>query len=485
MKLNKLLVLLASLSSVQLVAGAPAAYALQISIDPKPLLHGHASAEQTVFDSSFKAGLKALRDHQFLVAEKRLLNALDELRKHNISDERFVKTRTALGWTYLGLDKAQSAQRMFAEALDKYPGGSADQALLGSTYAGMAETLHSLGNPKRAAVYARKAIDINEPLQPLGTNSRELARAYMALGISESALGLDDESLVAYKRAVDICEKAPGMAETDLADALRGVAQEYEKQGKKSEAKEASAQMYEILDRAVKFDRQPAQSNKVIVYWSDGGLRSRQIYDPDYPMKYVWVNGIRIAATLVRSENVIGALISYSNCSRTRLELALGQVQLEELAPLRKPLAYVPPQKLDMALEEEHISALTWRRAWLNHMEKTRRIPGYLHDGLLDVDNFFANNTFGAYGSWGSIAETRTPLLTREQYLYGLNGHKKSELASFLSSTQGGQTSTYLDPGDSKTGLVFFGHERFSQARLKIPVGNLVVEMPFNSAGPR
>jgi hypothetical protein len=209
--------------------------------------------------------------------------------------------------------------------------------------------------------------------------------------------------------------------------------------------------------------------------------------DQDYPLKYVYVDGLRVAAALVRSENVIGVLISLTNCSRNRKELALGKVSLVQLAPKNRNFRYVHPTELDMTLEAEHITELTWRRRWLNHIQKTRRIPGYLKDGVLDVDNFFGNNTFGPYGHWQTVARNETPIVTREQFLYSPyrdNGNNADQ-ADFLSHTPVGTRPTYLEVGDSKTGLIYFGQERFDRARLKIVIGNMVVQIPFNSAGPR
>ncbi len=47
-------------------------------------------------------------------------------------------------------------------------------------------------------------------------------------------------------------------------------------------------------------------------------------------------------------------MICISNCSHNRLDLQLGRVELDEMAPLVKhKLEYVAPAKLDMALEEQ------------------------------------------------------------------------------------------------------------------------------------
>jgi hypothetical protein len=141
---------------------------------------------------------------------------------------------------------------------------------------------------------------------------------------------------------------------------------------------------------------------------------------------------------------------------------------------------------LDTTLEAEHVTELTWRRRWLNHIEKTRRIPGYLKDGVLDVDNFFGNNQFtDRYGQWQTMAHSETPIVTREQFLYSPYREGAHDSSDFLSHTPVGTRPTFLDPGDAKTGLVYFQQERFEHAILNITIGNTVIEIPFDSAGPR
>lgn len=474
---------------VAITAGSTFFASAQASLNvltPDNVLHGHASESQSVYDSDSKAGFKALKERNFQTAAQRLQSAMDELRRHNITDRRLIELKNALAWAYLGLDKPHVSQKFFDDVISR-TNHLPDSAILGSALAGLAESFACQGNPRKAEEFALRAVTVNEFIyQKTSKNAHELIRAYRALGNSESQKGLDDLSMAHLRKAVTLAEQAVGQDHSDLIESLDSQAIEMQRQGHQPESEELFQRMYDLVDREARFDHAPQTSGKLTVRWHEGSLRSRQLADPEYPLKYLWVNGVRVGVTLVRSENVIGALICLSNCGRARSELALGHVQLDELAPLNKPLQFVQPIKLDMALEEEHISTLTWRRPWLNHIEKTRRIPGFIKDGQLDVDNFFGSNTFGAYGNWGSIAETRTPLVTREQYLYGFMGQRKlGDLASFLSSSSSNYAPAYLDVGDSKTGLVFYGHERFEKAVLKIPVGNIVFEFPFNSAGPR
>jgi hypothetical protein len=221
------------------------------------------------------------------------------------------------------------------------------------------------------------------------------------------------------------------------------------------------------------------------VRWEQGSPRSRLIADDEYPLKYVLVDDLRVAATAVRSENVIGVLISLANCGRSRIQLAVGPTRLEQMKPKHKDFLYVPPQILDIPLEEEHITDLTWRRRWLNHIEKNRYIPGFLKNNALDVDNFFGNNQFGEFGNWPVIANEETPIVTREEFLYGKKRQPDISTINFLSRGSNGYRPTYLDPGESKTGLVFFKQERFDRAQIDINIGNTMIEIPIDSAGPR
>lgn len=449
------------------------------------LLHGSASVTNDAWIRYHQAGTQALDKRLYEHAQQRLNSAWNELRRRGIDDIRVVQTKEALGRAYLGLERYGDAERVLADTIARANkiGDTADGAKARAMQA-LAETLLARQNLEKAESIAKQAIVQAD--KPGLSETRTKARAYMNLADSLAARGLDVDAAEAYRKSLSLYESISNADPHDVADAQYRLALLLRAQGHEADAQAMFDRAFATYDSLAQFNKALVNAPRLTVHWEEGSPRARVVPDQDYPLKYIYVDGLRIAATLVRSENVIAVLVSLSNCSRERKELAIGKVSLQQLVPKNKEFRYVHPTELDMTLEAEHVTELTWRRGWLNHIEKTRRIPGYLKNGQLDVDNFFGNNIFGPYGSWQTVAHSETPIVTREQFLYSpYRDTPQNRHADFLSHTPVGTRPTFLDVGDSKTGLLYFGQERFEKALLKIVIGNTVVEIPFDSAGPR
>jgi tetratricopeptide (TPR) repeat protein len=456
--------------------------ALPVDISSK-MLHGTASLTHDKWERFYTSGTQALDKRMYEQAAQRLDAALNELRRRNVADLRLVQTKEALGRALLGLEKYDDAERVLTDAeLKATKLGATGNSAMARASEALAETLFARRKFEKAEEEAKKALQICEKN---GVNEPKLVgRAHMTLGDALAARGLDVDAGEEFKKAIAGLTQF-GAEDRDLADARYRYGLLLRAQGD-SEAATHFNKAFAVYDKDAQFNRPLSQSSRLTIHWEDGSPRARVVPDQDYPLKYVTVDGLRVAATLVRSENVIVALVSLANCSRNKKELSLGPVFLQQLAPRHKDFRLVLPVELDTTLEAEHVTELTWRRRWLNHIEKTRRIPGYLKDGILDVDNFFGNNIFtDRFGQWQTMARGDTPIVTREQFLYSAYRDNPQDSADFLSHTPVGTRPTSLEAGDSKTGLVYFGQERFERAILKINIGNTVVEIPFDSAGPR
>jgi tetratricopeptide (TPR) repeat protein len=449
------------------------------------LIFGHAEFNASAWQHHLQAGVERIdcRDYQHAIAH--LSAALEDLRKHNINDERALQTRLALAQAYLGSESLPSAERLFAQAADRARELRQPHSRR-LAMAGLAETLRLQGEARRAAEICKQLLSDTESA---GENAVERGEIFATLAGATAAEGLSKPAIEAYRQSLSLLEKGYAPA-YKVARVQYQLALELHNSGETEEANALFDKAFSTIDREHRFDVPLSGAPQVVIHWDEGSPRSRLIADPEYPLKYVLAGDLRVAATAVRSENVIAVLISLANCGRTRLPVAVGPVTFTQLKPKIKPFLYVPPEVLDVALEEEHVTELTWRRRWLNHIEKNRYIPGFLKNRALEPDNFFSNNTFGLYGNWGTLACTETPIVTREEFYYGAGGtHHASDndMANFLSRSARAVNfhPTYVDPGEAKTGLVFFKQERFDKARLNIIVGNTIFEIPIDTAGPR
>ena len=453
--------------------------------DLNTIIFGHAIFDASGWHKHLQSGLDCIDKRDYEHARAHLSLALDDLRRHNISDARAVQTRLALGQAYLGEERFEQAERLFSQAAER-AAQLRQISLQRGAQAGLAETLRRQGDNKRAADICRQLLKADEHID--GETSAQRAQMLNTLAATLSQEGLSQPAEEAYGQAEKLLEHVDG-DRYQLAQTRYRLALELHNNGRAADAVPTFEKAFTEFDKQAKFDATLSAAPRLTVTWDEGSPRSRQIIDPEYPLKYVLINDLRVAATAVRSENVIAVLVSLANCGHSRMPLFVGPVDFLQLAPKRKPFMFVPDALLDVPLEQEHVTELTWRRRWLNHIEKNRYIPGFLKNRSLDVDNFFSNNTFGEYGNWGTIACNDTPIVTREEFYYGFPGGKTNDAntVNFLSRSNQAinYRPTFLDPGEAKTGLVFFKQERFDRAQLNITIGNTVVEIPINTAGPR
>jgi tetratricopeptide (TPR) repeat protein len=440
------------------------------------------STTGSAFQNHYQAGLEALEQRIYGQAQLHLKAALAELRKHNISDEQTLRIKLSLAQAFLGEEQYDHAEHYFVDAAAQAHNLHQDQ-LEFQSLSGLGETFNLLGENTKAHQTVERAQVLDDRTKCASPLDR--AHLFETLGAVLSAQGLHQQALASLRQSVQLYESHSDEVGYSLANARLRLAIELQEDGQQEESARLLPHALSGLAKEAKFQVPPYAAPRFTVHWETGDPRSREIADNDYPLRYALVNNLRVAATLVRSENVIVAIISLANCGHARLPLAIGPVTLDQITPKRKPFLYVSPHELDIPLEERHITDLTWRRRWLNHIEKNRYIPGYLKNNVLDVDNFFGNNQVGEYGNWPTIACDDTPIVTREEYLFGGKLPQETTTANFLSRGITGYHPTYLDPGYSKTGFVYFKQERFDEGKLSIGIGNTVVEIPFYTAGPR
>lgn len=349
----------------------------------------------------------------------------------------------------------------------------------------LAEAYLSRKKPDKAALECNQALEIHKTLDPAGHGT---AAALSLAGRIEAAKGLHKEAQEFYLQALKILEAVPGQDMLDYANTLYASGLARQALGDDTGAGAAIEKARGMMDLAVNLSKTPDHKGVVHYQWSDGVPECRQIYDNTYPLKYMVVDNLRIAVAIVRSDEHLAAIVSLANCSKEPLKVAVGPVIAEKTSPGdRSKMFYCDPGLIDLPLEEECVSNLTWRRRWLCHIQKTHRIPGYLKSGALDPDNFYGNNVFGVYGCWDGSLQNAPPVVTREQFFYEMERKSPNynEVERFMARSTGGFKPALIDPGDARTGVVFFLRQRYDTARVRVMVGNAIVDFPFQAVAGR
>ena len=472
----------ASLMSVQLSLAASAADWTHTAhaVPPSHSLEGTASFRSSLNAKDYELGLKALDARIYSQARDRLLAALVTLNKTRENAAQKVVARLALAEAYLGLENYPRAKLMLDEARP------ACQAVFGPESEEMVRYFYNSSELSLAsndiAAASTAANQCLKLVERSGRKGRELANAQALLGRVLFRQAYFEEAKEAYKKALPVLEMDPGRDRIDYAKVLSGLAEVEKKLGEEQESAELMKKSLAIKDDAVSLPKSPDEKGVVKYLWSEGMYGSRQIVDPTYPLKYMVVDGIRVAVTVVRSYKHIGVLISLANCSKQPIQLAVGPVRLEKVSPGKKEMVFCDPGLIDEVLEEDVILDRTWRRRTLCHIQKSRRIPGYLKNGVLDTDDFFGNNEFGLYGAWDSSLREAPPIVTREQYFYDDKPKgADQELLGFMRGN-GAIRPTFIEVGGARTGVVFFLRERYDDALVRLNIGNAELQFPFHFA---
>ncbi len=443
-------------------------------------LSGTASFRTTVTAKDLDLGLKALEWRLYDQSRERLLRALDSLNKTRDGMNLKAIARLSLAEAYLGLENYPRTQLMLGEAkLAIFDAFGAESQEAARYYADLAELSLSMNQIPAASAAATQNLRIIEKRGKVGY---ELAQAQVLMGRVSSKQSFYDEAKDYLKKALPVLEMAPGKDRLDYANALQALAVVEKKLGDEPESAELMKKCLAIKDDAMSLSKSQEQKGIVKYQWTEGMYGSRQIVDPTYPLKYMVIGGVRVACTVVRSYKHVGVLISLANCSNHPLHLSVGSATLEKLSPGRKFMVYCDPGLIDEVLEEDVILDRTWRRRTLCHIQKSRRIPGYLKNGFLDTDDFFGNNEFGLYGAWDNALRDAPPIVTREQFFYDEKPkHSDQELLGFMRGN-GSIRPTYIETGGARTGVIFFLRERWDDALVRIHIGNAELQFPFHLA---
>lgn len=236
------------------------------------------------------------------------------------------------------------------------------------------------GNHEKAATICKQAIVARR--KSLGATHHDVAQSYVLMAVILGKQNYPDEAEPYLTRGLRFLEKSPGPKQLDYADALRIAAQYRQGRGQKKEAEQLFEKSYAITDSAVAFD-QPANLKGSVVYkWEAGSPRALEIPDYDFPLRYININGVRVAATIIDLWELMGILISVTNTNEERVVLGLDKVNLDQLSldlnnTLRHPLTFVDANSIDRIRRERVMWDLTMNRPWLANIQKPEACAGW------------------------------------------------------------------------------------------------------------
>jgi tetratricopeptide (TPR) repeat protein len=432
----------------------------------------------------YNSGLKALQNRMYAEAEQKLLAAVKDAKKGASGDQRLILARTALADVYTGLEKYDEAEKLYSWAYQAARKGGEETEIFGKAAHGLALVNYLHGNHEKAATICKQAIVARR--KSLGATHHDVGQSYVLMAVILGKQNYPDEAEPYLTRGLHFLEKSPGPKQLDYADALRTAAQYKQSRGQKKEAEQLFEKSYAITDGAVAFD-QPANLKGSVVYkWEAGSPRALEIPDYDFPLRYININGVRVAATIIDLWELMGILISITNTNDERVVLGLDKVNLEQLSldlnnTSRHPLTFVDANSIDRIRRERVMWDLTMNRPWLANIQKTRNVRGLVPQQGHDL--FRGPNIFGVYGDWGAIPRVMPGRLesqaSPERVQYQMESKLDSGLVNSNTVKMTGLVPVSLEPFESRTGELFYIHPRCESVLLTVRVGNTTVQLPF------
>ncbi len=432
----------------------------------------------------YNSGLKAIQNRMYAEAEQKLLAAVKDAKKGTAGDQRLILSRTALADVYAAMEKYDEAEKLYLWAYQTTRKNSEESEAFGNAAHGLAVVNHMHGNHEKAAIICKQAIVARR--KALGATHHDVGQSYVLMALILGKQNYPDDAEPYLTRGLRFLEKSPGPKQLDYADALRTAALYRQSRGQKNEAEQLFNKSYAITDGAVAFDQPAKLKGSVFYKWEEGSPRALEIPDYDFPLRYININGVRVAATIIDLWELMGVLVSITNINDERVVLGLDKVNLEQLSldvndSSRRPLTFVDANSIDRIRRERVMWDLTMNRPWLANIQKTRSVRGLVPQQGHDL--FRGPNIFGVYGDWTAIPRVMPGRLesqaSPERVQYQLESKLDNGLVSSNTIKMTGLVPVSLEPFESRTGELFYIHPRCESVLLTIRVGNSTVQIPF------
>lgn len=464
-----------------LISGMPA-WADDSGIN-KPPLYGEAKVTVSRWNKLYSSGLKDIKNRVYPLARSRLEAALKQLRKTGTNDIRLIKTKIALADVYTAMGRYKKTGRFLRRTLAdsrKIAGERSYETALCLSKLAWIETI--LGRYEKAENLARRSLAIQESSS--GTANQLKGHTARTLAMALAGEHYFDESAFYINQAIEIFRQNPGKENLDLADTLRMSALIAQGQGRMEAAKERFRESADIKESAVEFNLPPWLAGVVEFPWDPEASSSYQISEGKYPLKCTKVRDIRVAATMVDLRQVLGVLVSVANTGRNPIKVGLGPISMDRLKPSIKHLTLLNPTTFDYVLEQQTMFYLTRNHPTLYELQNTHIPPRVPPGKAPKPSNKFRKNIYGLFGNW--ITEgNRAPDMVAIEREWARH-HPLAEPDKFVATTLRNldMYSIVLDPGESRTSVVFFKNEPHDEVMLKVLVGNASLDFPFRYAGP-
>jgi tetratricopeptide (TPR) repeat protein len=438
----------------------------------------------------YNAGVQDLAARRYEVAEDRLNMSLKAARAGMGDDEKLMLSRIAMAQVFLALEKNAEAEKLFNSCLSSAKHLKGVQSKEYATCEeGLARLAFVNGKIPKAETLASDALSIRTKIDG---PSHSTAKCMMLKASILSKNNWVDQAEATAIDGIKMLQEFPGVNTLDLADGFRETALLFHEHGKTMEAQELFEHSYKIIDASAKLNRPPLVEGQLVFRWEEGSPRSQEIPDADFPLKYLQVNNVRVAATVIDLWELYGVLISITNTGEERINAGLGKPMMygasaDKASAHFDKLQNIDPASIDRLRRERNMWDLTMNRPWLANMQKTRSQRGFVPKQGHDL--FRGPNVFGVYGEWNALPRDLPSKLmlepSPERVQYQAEPIIDPGLVRSSTVKLRDLVPISLEPFESRTGELFYLNPRCEKLLLSVPIGNVVYQIPFSAKRKR
>ncbi len=439
-------------------------------------------SNMTAWDRYQEQGMKSLKERYYEDAQKHFLEAIRELKKTNIKDERLVKSRVGLGQSYLGDGKNADAIEAFQLVLESAKSVPADTKIEQvKAREGLAAAYSAASQYKKAEALTKEALELRKEIQ--GPNGQAVAQGLLNLGELYRKQSLFPEAEQVYQLALETLNKADGVADLTKAYFLDRTGEFFVEQAKMPEAHQCFAVSDSIKDKYSTFYVPVDARKRGQVYYRcvNGDPSSARVFARGTEIESLHVKDVMAVATLTaqafaRDWYLLKAEVTVQNQGKTAISALNEQPSFEIEQPKRKFL---------LPLDSDAIAGEIGYRGDLMYSRLLHSADfDYMLSSTVGTTGGVVATPFGAPAFFNSVSTwtTITPnwgarMQARNAAMSAFAGASRD--AGTVSHNKPAPTT--IGPGETARFLIFYPYTKFQAGTLRFLLGNTVFEFPFTS----
>lgn len=445
-------------------------------------LKGSVTIEDSPWGRNYKAGLKALQERNFDLADKKLQAAIEESKKNGREDKRLYQARLALAEVYVKKLKYDDAEWLYNKVLTQGPQFfGKDSAESAQAADGLARIYTDEKKWKKAEAMCNQSLAARQKL--LGPNHADTAKSVYTKARLLDKQGFYDDAEPLYKQAMSIMVASPDRDELVVADLLRDEAVLYQNLGKPDQAAGLLARSMALKEQAVNYDSTKPITGGITFQWDKGSPRCKQTFDDAYTVKYMNIGGLQVASTVQNEGPRISCTVVMTNQTDKPITIGLGPIHLFALKPKFKDLFRLSPEAIAQKIEDKSIAQANWTR-FMGNLQRLNVISSYSEVGTLNwAASPYGWVPYGTYTNYGVVNTSIPDIVARERLYRQADAIEAAGAARANDMRQTAMQPATLAPGESKAGRIYFEPFGIDDSVLQVVVGNASFEFPFTSSG--